>query len=58
MSILPKNKIVSQPATVEACRQDRGTAQERAAREEDAVTQSETAKFHAKAAAEAPGGAR
>lgn len=54
----PKSKVVSEPATVEACRQDRGTPLERVNRGVDAVLQSSNAKAHAKAAAEAPGGGR
>ncbi|MBL0779439.1 hypothetical protein G6541_20075 [Streptomyces albidoflavus] len=53
---LKPNKIFAEPATVEACQQDRGTAAERAARAEDAVAQQENTRWHAKAAAEAPKG--
>lgn len=52
------NQTVAQPATVPACRQDRGTPQDRAARAEDAVAQSETTKWNAKAGAERWGGVR
>jgi hypothetical protein len=52
------NETVAQPATVQACQQDHGTPRDRAARAEDRVGQNETAKWHAKAAAEAPRGRR
>jgi hypothetical protein len=52
------NRTVAEPATVRACQQDRGTAGERAARADDAIGQSEAARFHAKASAEAPRGRR
>ncbi|WP_371793861.1 hypothetical protein OIE91_11385 [Streptomyces albidoflavus] len=53
---LKPNRIMAEPATVEACRQDRGTAAERAARAEDVTAQQENTRWHAKAAAEAPKG--
>ncbi|MFI1702990.1 hypothetical protein [Streptomyces griseoruber] len=52
------NQTVAQPATVRTCRQDRGTASDRAARAEEAIGQNESAKFHAKASAEAAGWCR
>ncbi|MFB7115579.1 hypothetical protein [Streptomyces sp. NPDC056291] len=52
------NPAATQPATVKACQQDLGTAAERAGRAEEAVGLSETAKFHAKASAEAARGRR
>ncbi|MFJ4469527.1 hypothetical protein ACIP2X_18820 [Streptomyces sp. NPDC089424] len=54
----PTNRIVSEPATVEACQQDRGTPKERAARAADAVAQAETAKWNGKSASETPRGRR
>ncbi|MEH0579043.1 hypothetical protein QBA54_32240 [Streptomyces sp. B21-108] len=52
------NQTVAQPATVRACSKDRGTSQDRAARAEEAIGQTETAKFHAKESAESLGGRR
>ncbi|MGW4007905.1 hypothetical protein [Streptomyces sp. NPDC004763] len=52
------NQTVAQPATVQACQRDRGTAAERADRADAAIAQQESARFHGKAAAEAPGGRR
>lgn len=52
------NQIVAQPATTQACQQDRGTPQGRAARAEEVIGQRESAQFHAKASAEAAGGCR
>ncbi|GGZ73011.1 hypothetical protein ACFOOM_01150 [Streptomyces echinoruber] len=55
ISTTTPNRVLTQPATVQACRQDRGTPQERAARAEEAIGQRESAQFHAKASAEAAG---
>ncbi|MER7477361.1 hypothetical protein ABTX60_06860 [Streptomyces sp. NPDC126510] len=52
------NQTVAQPATVTACQRDQGTPQDQAARAEEALGQSESAKFHAKASAESCGGRR
>lgn len=52
------SQTIAQPATVQACREDRGTPQERADRAEAAIEQSESAKFHGKASAESCGGRR
>jgi hypothetical protein len=52
------NQTAAKPATVAACRQDYGTASERAARADDAIGQNESAKFHAKESAESLGGRR
>ncbi|MFF5655249.1 hypothetical protein [[Kitasatospora] papulosa] len=52
------NAIASTPATVDACRGDRGSASDRAGRREDAIAQSESTKWHGKEAAEAPGSRR
>lgn len=52
------NETLAQPATVQTCRDDRGTPQDRAARAEEAIGQVESGQFHAKASAEAPGGRR
>ncbi|MEU0060729.1 hypothetical protein [Streptomyces sp. NPDC006334] len=52
------NQTVAQPATVQACQQDRSTAEDRAARADAAVGQLESARFHAKASAESPKGRR
>lgn len=52
------NQTVAEPATVRACRQDRGTASDRAARAEEAIGLNESAKFHAKESAESCGGRR
>lgn len=52
------NRTVAQPATVQTCQQDHGTPQDRTARAEDRIGQNESARWHAKAAAEAPKGRR
>ncbi|MFF4179662.1 hypothetical protein [Streptomyces sp. NPDC001750] len=58
ISATTPNQVVAQPATVEACQQDRGAPQERAGRAEEAVGQLESAQFHAKESAESAGGCR
>ncbi|MFF7901199.1 MULTISPECIES: hypothetical protein [unclassified Streptomyces] len=58
ISTKQQNQTMAQPPTVQACARDRGTPAERAARAEDAIGQAETAKWHGKAAAEAPRGRR
>ncbi|CAM5480492.1 hypothetical protein GCM10010345_11330 [Streptomyces canarius] len=55
ISIRTPNQTVAQPATVRACREDRGTPKDRAARADAALGQRESARFHAKASAESPG---
>ncbi|MFF9123185.1 hypothetical protein ACF09J_07785 [Streptomyces sp. NPDC014889] len=52
------NRILAEPATVQACTRDRGTPADQAARAEDAIVQAETAKWHGRAAAETPRGRR
>jgi hypothetical protein len=52
------NLIVSQPATVRACQQDRGTPQDRVVRADEAVEQRQSAQFHAVSSAENCGGRR
>lgn len=52
------NQTVAEPATVAACQHDRGTPSARADRADAAVALAESAKWHGKAAAEAPGGQR
>lgn len=50
--------IVTEPATVQACAADYRTPAQQQATAEDATAQAETAKWHAKQAAETPGGRR
>lgn len=50
--------LFTEPATVQACTADLRTPAQQAAAAEDAIAQAETAKWHAKAAAEAPRGRR
>ncbi|MEU3098531.1 hypothetical protein ABZ690_28195 [Streptomyces sp. NPDC006967] len=50
--------LFTDPATVQACASDLRTPAQQAAAAEDATAQAETAKWHAKQQAEAPGGRR
>ncbi|PWI05509.1 hypothetical protein DIZ27_38925 [Streptomyces sp. NWU339] len=52
------NRVASEPATVKACRGDLRTPQEQAAAADEATGLRESARFHAKASAEAPRGRR
>ncbi|WP_371097142.1 hypothetical protein [Streptomyces sanglieri] len=58
ISATTPNGVVAQPATVQACQEDRGTPRDRADRAEDAAGQQESTKFHAKESAESAGGCR
>lgn len=50
--------LFTEPATVQACAADYRTPAQQQAAAEDATAQAETAKWHAKQQAEAPGGRR